>query len=107
MARSAGRELRVLRAFVVKTSSSLRPSSPRRVIARQEALGQADEEANAGRDGGIVEIVFCVVQVAAAGALAVAEPQHGAGTGVEEIGEILAAKRRADVAVDRRLAADL
>src|SRR5260370_15138360 len=83
------------------------PSSPRRVVTRQEALGETDEEADAGRDGAVVESVFGVVQVAAAGAVAVAEPQHGAGTRVEQIGEILAAERRADVAVDRPLAADL
>src|SRR5260221_8488271 len=107
MARSAGRELRVLRALRGETFFLPAPVSPRRVVARQEALGQADEESDAGGDGAVVEMVFWVGRVAAAGALAVAEPQHGAGTGVEEIGEILAAERRADVAVDRRLAADL
>src|SRR5260221_8333450 len=106
MAQSAGRELRVLRALRGETFFLPAPVSPRRVVARQEPFGEADEEADAGRDGAVVEIVFRVVQVAAAGALAVAEPQHGAGTGVEEIGEILAAERRADVAGDRRLAAD-
>src|SRR5260370_42357924 len=60
------------------------------VGARQKPLGETHEKADAGRDGVVVEIVFGVVQIAAAFALAVAEPQHGAGPRIEQVGEILA-----------------
>src|SRR5690348_8907952 len=61
------------------------------VGAGKEAFGEADEDADAGRDRAVVEIVFRVVQKAAALARAVAEPQHRARTLVEEVREILAA----------------
>src|SRR5260370_10044673 len=78
---------------------TLRQDHEMLVGPREELLGETHEKADAGRDGAVVEIVFGVVQIAAAFARAVAEPQHGAGPGIEQVGEILSAERRADVAV--------
>src|SRR3954469_21777710 len=71
------------------------------------ALGELSEEAGADREGAVVEVVAGVVQVAAVVARAVADPQHRAGPLAQHVGEILAAERRRDIAVDLAGAADL
>src|SRR5207253_1139469 len=73
----------------------------------EEALGEAREKADPDRDRAVVEIVARVVQQAAALARAVADPQHRPRPRLQHVGEILAAERRRDIALDMPLAADL
>src|SRR4051794_31615581 len=75
------------------------------ILSGQKALGEASEEAGADRQRGVVEVVARVVQVAAALAGTVADPQHRARPFEQHVREILTAKRRRDVTVDAFLAA--
>src|SRR5579884_524724 len=56
----------------------------------EKALGQAREEADAIRQGAVVEVVARVVQEAAALAGAVADPQHRPRPRPQHVGEVLA-----------------
>src|SRR5260370_42612964 len=66
----------------------------------------APEEAEAERDGHVVETVARVVQADRVGAAAVAEPHHGARHTLQHVREILRTHAGPDIVLHRMLAAD-
>src|SRR5690349_14846193 len=67
---------------------------PQVLLKWQSFFYQRGEVARAQRDHLVVEVELRVVQEAAAGSAALAEPDVGAGALREHVGEVLAAHRR-------------
>src|SRR5579863_9842406 len=95
---ATGSGRRTLTTCTLMTSASFR---------REKTLGEPGEKADPEGDRAVVEIVTRIVQQATALAWAVAEPHHRSRHGLQHVGEILAAERRRNVALDTLGAADL
>src|SRR5260370_25151592 len=77
-----------------------------RLLVVEKAFDGAHEEADAERDGHVVEVVARVVQADRVGTAAIAHPRHGTRHALQHVGEVLRAHAGPRVVGPRMFAAD-